>query len=171
MVAYYCELSKRPLPDPALWEFYMAYNLFRVSCIRQGVYARALDGTASNMRAAELGKLVRPAADLAWQIVDGMAGGRAMSKRKPVRVVEAPAAAAERDPRPPVEAIRAAAFTQFAERGYPVVTVRDIMKACGLTQGALYNHFKSKDELLHDIIASTQGELERHVPAGRGRGG
>ena len=37
----------RPLPDPALWEFYMAYNLFRVSCIRQGVYARALDGTAA----------------------------------------------------------------------------------------------------------------------------
>jgi hypothetical protein len=26
------------------------------------------------MRAAESGKLVRPAADLAWQIVDGMAG-------------------------------------------------------------------------------------------------
>ena len=67
----------------------------------------------------------------------------------------------DREQRPPVEAIRAAAFAQFAERGYPVVTVRDIMKACGLTQGALYNHFKSKDELLHDIIASTQGELER----------
>ena len=83
-----------------------------------------------------------------------------MSKRKTVRVAEPPPLA-ERDARPPVEAIRAAAFTQFAERGYPVVTVRDIMKACGLTQGALYNHFKSKDELLHDIIASTQGELER----------
>jgi len=69
--------------------------------------------------------------------------------------------AAERETRQPVEAIRAAAFAQFAERGYPVVTVRDIMKACGLTQGALYNHFKSKDELLHDIIASTQAELER----------
>ena len=41
-----------------------------------------------------------------------------------------------------------------------MVTVRDIMKACGLTQGALYNHFKSKDELLHDIITSTQSELE-----------
>lgn len=63
--------------------------------------------------------------------------------------------------RPSIEAIRAAAFQQFAERGYPVVTVRDIMKACGLTQGALYNHFKSKDELLHDIITSTQAELER----------
>jgi len=84
-----------------------------------------------------------------------------MSKRKPVRVAAAPSEVAEREPRAPVEAIRAAAFAQFAERGYPVVTVRDIMKACGLTQGALYNHFKSKDELLHDIIASTQAELER----------
>jgi AcrR family transcriptional regulator len=85
-----------------------------------------------------------------------------MSKRKTATAGDGPAATmAERDGRPPVEAIRAAAFAQFAERGYPVVTVRDIMKACGLTQGALYNHFKSKDELLHDIIASTQGELEK----------
>ncbi|MDB5487431.1 MAG: hypothetical protein JWQ58_1146 [Reyranella sp.] len=84
-----------------------------------------------------------------------------MSKRKTVSVVDEEPAIAEREARAPVEAIRAAAFAQFAERGYPVVTVRDIMKACGLTQGALYNHFKSKDELLHDIIASTQGELER----------
>lgn len=92
-----------------------------------------------------------------------------MSKRKTARsapsasskaVVKAPLKP-ERELRAPVEAIRAAAFKQFAERGYPVVTVRDIMKACGLTQGALYNHFKSKDELLHDIIASTQAELER----------
>ncbi len=84
-----------------------------------------------------------------------------MSKRKTVSPGDGPPEAVERDARPPVEAIRAAAFAQFAERGYPVVTVRDIMKACGLTQGALYNHFKSKDELLHDIIASTQSELER----------
>jgi aminoglycoside phosphotransferase (APT) family kinase protein len=75
MVSYYCELSKRAVPDAALWNFYMAYNLFRVSCIRQGVYARALDGTASNMRAAESGKLVRPAAELGWKIVESIAGG------------------------------------------------------------------------------------------------
>ena len=84
-----------------------------------------------------------------------------MSKRKAVREAPVVSAVVEREPRAPVEAIRAAAFAQFAERGYPVVTVRDIMKACGLTQGALYNHFKSKDELLHDIITSTQAELER----------
>ena len=84
-----------------------------------------------------------------------------MTKRKPARTEVVAPAVVERDQRPPIEAIRAAAFQQFAERGYPVVTVRDIMKACGLTQGALYNHFKSKDELLHDIITSTQAELER----------
>ena len=75
MVAYYCGLSKRAVPDPALWEFYMAYNLFRVSCIRQGVYARSLDGTASNVRAADSGKLVRPAAELGWKIVESIGGG------------------------------------------------------------------------------------------------
>lgn len=82
-----------------------------------------------------------------------------MTRRKAGR--HGTATVMEREGRPPVEAIRTAAFRQFAERGFPVVTVRDIMKACGLTQGALYNHFRSKDELLHDIIASTQAELER----------
>jgi AcrR family transcriptional regulator len=84
-----------------------------------------------------------------------------MTKRKSVKVAASPSVTSDREARPSIEAIRAAAFAQFAERGYPVVTVRDIMKACGLTQGALYNHFKSKDELLHDIITSTQAELER----------
>jgi len=74
MVDYYSTLSKRSVPEAALWEFYMAYNLFRVSCIRQGVYARSLDGTASNVRAADSGKLVKPAADLAWEIVANMSG-------------------------------------------------------------------------------------------------
>jgi aminoglycoside phosphotransferase (APT) family kinase protein len=74
MVAYYCGLAKRAVPDKALWEFYMAFNLFRVSCIRQGVYARSLDGTASNVRAADSGKLVRPAAELGWKLVEGIAG-------------------------------------------------------------------------------------------------
>ena len=75
MVRFYCGLAGRPVPAQALWDFYMAYNLFRVSCIRQGVYARSLDGTASNMRAADSGKLVRPAAELAWKIVEQIAGG------------------------------------------------------------------------------------------------
>lgn len=64
---------------------------------------------------------------------------------------------------PPAEGIRKAAFDLFARQGFPITTVRDIMHACGLTQGALYNHFSSKDELLASIIIHTQDELEREL--------
>jgi len=70
MVRMYGERTGRStVPD---WEFYMAYNLFRIACIRQGVYARGLDGTASNLRALESGKLVRPNAELAWSLAQGL---------------------------------------------------------------------------------------------------
>jgi AcrR family transcriptional regulator len=143
----------------------MAYNLFRVSCIRQGVYARSLDGTASNVRAADSGKLVRPAAELAWQIVEASAERRDEQAQAGADVVARPSRRSASSARRRGDSRRG--VPQFAERGYPVVTVRDIMKACGLTQGALYNHFKSKDELLHDIIASTQASSSA-LPAGGG---
>lgn len=62
---------------------------------------------------------------------------------------------------PPFEAIQASAFDLFAKRGYLVSTVREVMQACGLTQGALYNHFPSKDHLLATLIRTTQDGLER----------
>lgn len=62
---------------------------------------------------------------------------------------------------PSFEAIQAAAFDLFARRGYLVSTVREVMQACGLTQGALYNHFSSKDQLLATLISNTQDGLER----------
>lgn len=58
------------------WQFYMAYNLWRIACIRQGVYARSLDGTASNKLAGESGKLVRPNAEQAWKVVQQMTGAK-----------------------------------------------------------------------------------------------
>jgi aminoglycoside phosphotransferase (APT) family kinase protein len=75
MRRWYSDISGRPPSDA--WEFYMAYNIFRVACIRQGVYARSLDGTASNRLAAESGKLVRPSAELAWGLVEKMRAGHA----------------------------------------------------------------------------------------------
>jgi aminoglycoside phosphotransferase (APT) family kinase protein len=71
MRRWYAELTGRT--DTTYWEFYMAYNIFRVACIRQGVYARSLDGTASNRLAAESGKMVRPNAELAWSLVERIA--------------------------------------------------------------------------------------------------
>ncbi|XBQ16338.1 MAG: phosphotransferase [Oceanicaulis sp.] len=65
-VKAYCARTGRD-GIPAL-EFYFAYNIFRLAGIAQGVYARAMQGNASNERAKELGALVEPMADYAWQI-------------------------------------------------------------------------------------------------------
>ena len=46
--------------------FCLAYNMFRLCSIAQGVYARALQGNASSPQAIEMGKQIRPLAALAW---------------------------------------------------------------------------------------------------------
>ncbi|QHE87435.1 phosphotransferase [Hydrogenophaga sp. BPS33] len=48
------------------WNFYLAYNLFRLAAILQGVARRAEDGVAANAQAREAGALARPLAELAW---------------------------------------------------------------------------------------------------------
>jgi TetR/AcrR family transcriptional regulator, cholesterol catabolism regulator len=45
-----------------------------------------------------------------------------------------------------------AAIELFYAHGALATTVRDITGACGLTQGALYNHFASKDHLLYVLV-------------------
>ncbi|GHI10394.1 gamma-butyrolactone-binding protein [Streptomyces cellostaticus] len=54
-------------------------------------------------------------------------------------------------------AVLEAAATVFAEHGYAAATVADILKLAGLTKGALYFHFPSKEAL-------AQGILEAQVP-------
>lgn len=49
------------------WNYYLAYNLFRLAAICQGIAKRVDDGTASSARAAEHGALATPLADLGWQ--------------------------------------------------------------------------------------------------------
>jgi AcrR family transcriptional regulator len=45
-----------------------------------------------------------------------------------------------------------AAIELFYARGAMATTVREITAACGLTPGALYNHFTSKDHLLFVLV-------------------
>ncbi|MHA7872836.1 MAG: phosphotransferase family protein, partial [Hyphococcus sp.] len=47
-------------------DFCLAYNMFRLGSIAQGVYARALQGNASSPQAIEMGAQIKPLADLAW---------------------------------------------------------------------------------------------------------
>ena len=42
----------------------------------------------------------------------------------------------------------------FQKKGYSAVTMRDIAKAMGIKAASLYNHIKSKQEILSEIIIS-----------------
>ncbi|MFC0439504.1 TetR/AcrR family transcriptional regulator [Kutzneria buriramensis] len=65
----------------------------------------------------------------------------------------------------------AAATTLFYERGFLATSVKEITQACGFTQGALYNHFSSKDELLYELVLDIHAELERHTIRERANAG
>ena len=49
------------------FNFYLAYNLFRMAGIMQGIMKRYVDGTASSAQALQNGKAARPLAELGWQ--------------------------------------------------------------------------------------------------------
>ena len=57
-------------PGAQAWDFYMAYNMFRMAAILQGVLSRALAGNASSEQALEAGRRARPLAELAWKQVE-----------------------------------------------------------------------------------------------------
>jgi aminoglycoside phosphotransferase (APT) family kinase protein len=48
------------------WNFYLAYNLFRIAAILQGIAKRVEAGTASSAQAAASAAGARPMAELAW---------------------------------------------------------------------------------------------------------
>jgi TetR/AcrR family transcriptional repressor of nem operon len=50
-----------------------------------------------------------------------------------------------------------AAARLFRERGFEGVTVAEIMQAAGLTHGAFYGHFESKDDLIAQSCAHILG--------------
>ncbi len=54
---------------------------------------------------------------------------------------------------PVPQRLLAAATRLFAERGYDRTSVQEIVEAAGVTKGALYHYFGSKDDLLHEVYA------------------
>jgi aminoglycoside phosphotransferase (APT) family kinase protein len=57
------------------WNFYLAYNLFRIAAILQGIARRVVDGTAASAEARAAGAGARPLAELGWQFAQ-RAGAR-----------------------------------------------------------------------------------------------
>jgi len=66
-IAQYCERTGRSMAAAlSHWNFYLAFNLFRLAAIAQGIVKRALEGTASHARAIDNRQLVEPLATAGW---------------------------------------------------------------------------------------------------------
>ena len=66
----YFKRTGRKGVDPSVWDYYMAYNLFRIAAILQGIAKRVLDGTASSEHAREAGSRAPAMAELGWRQVE-----------------------------------------------------------------------------------------------------
>jgi len=69
-VREYCRRTGRAGIDPGHWDFYLAYNMFRLAGILQGIMGRVMDGTAASDSALEAGQRARPTAEAAWRQVE-----------------------------------------------------------------------------------------------------
>ena len=64
----YCENSGKDLSKN--WEFYMAFNMFKIAGILQGILGRVIDGTAASKHAEERGNMVFPLSEAAWSTIE-----------------------------------------------------------------------------------------------------
>jgi aminoglycoside phosphotransferase (APT) family kinase protein len=69
-VQRYCERVGRGAINQSHWDFYIAYNLFRIAAILQGILKRVVDGTAASAHARDAGMRAKAMAELGWQQVE-----------------------------------------------------------------------------------------------------
>ena len=69
-VAAYCRRTGRPGVEN--FDFRVAFNMFRLAAILQGIMGRVRDGTAASEEAAARGALARPVAEAGWREVEAM---------------------------------------------------------------------------------------------------
>ncbi len=68
-IRLYCERTGLATPEElkADWNFYLAYNLFRLAAILQGIAKRVEMGTASSAQAVSSAAGARPLAEMGWK--------------------------------------------------------------------------------------------------------
>jgi len=69
-IARYCERTGKTIRQED-FGFYLAYNMFRLAAILQGIMKRYVDGTASSEQALKAGRQARPLADMGWSYACG----------------------------------------------------------------------------------------------------
>jgi AcrR family transcriptional regulator len=69
------------------------------------------------------------------------------------------------------EALIEAARALFAEHGYAGVGTEEIVRAAGVTRGALYHHFGGKKDLFEAVYERVERELAERIASGALSGG
>src|SRR5437879_5501594 len=69
-IEMYFRRTRRESVPASDWDFYLAYNLFRMAAILQGILKRVVDGTAASAHARDAGMRARPMAELGWKQVE-----------------------------------------------------------------------------------------------------
>lgn len=67
------------------------------------------------------------------------------------------------------ERLLGAATRLFAERGYEGTSVQEIVATAGVTKGAMYHYFGSKDDLLYEVYARVLRMQTEHLVEIAGR--
>jgi aminoglycoside phosphotransferase (APT) family kinase protein len=70
-IAKYCERTGKTIRSED-FNFYLAYNMFRMAGILQGIMKRYVDGTAASEQALKNGKAARPMAEMGWRYASGI---------------------------------------------------------------------------------------------------
>src|ERR1043166_323552 len=83
---------------------------------------------------------------------------------KPIRKREAQADATR-------ARLLAAARRLFARRGYPDVSVDEIVEAARVTKGALYHHFRDKQEIFRGVVEQISGAIQERLVTAAARPG
>lgn len=66
-IAAYCRRTGRVGIDAQVWNFYLAFSLFRLAAILQGIVRRAISGNAADPTAVETGRRARTIAEAGWR--------------------------------------------------------------------------------------------------------
>ena len=61
------------------------------------------------------------------------------------------------------EKILEVALKLFSKKGFKETTIKDIAKEVGITEGAIYRHFTSKEEIINNLLKEITQELRQKL--------
>jgi AcrR family transcriptional regulator len=67
------------------------------------------------------------------------------------------------NPKRTIEKILSTSTKLFVEKGYDKTSMQDIVDELGMSKGAIFHHFKSKEDILNAVISRHSDEAEENV--------